>query len=174
MRERTPFDEVELAGDKSHIARSKKYGPVKPKGKFKAGRPQQPADLTPEEVVVWEKTIKILADQNTLTASDGPALELYVRIFCEHARESKKLADEGRVYITQKLDRHGYSITIHAQNPRSRVVDCLHKQLVTLLRELSLFPARRSRVALTVEPTDEVSEGQRLLLAANEIMGETN
>lgn len=134
---------------------------------FAAGRPDLPADLSPQERAVWESVADELQERGTLTPADGASIALYAQTFCTHRAERDLLEKEGRVIVVSKLDKHKDAILVHSVNPRVRIVSDLEKRLLALLKQLGMTPATRTARQATIpekqNPQSALTELDKLM-----------
>lgn len=113
--------------------------------------PQPPADMSPDALAVWRKTLKELGYMRIASPSDADALACYCEAVVLHQRASKELIDSALVVRSER----GY-----IKNPLIAVQRDAAATVRAFAQQFGLTPSARSGIRMP-EATDD--EKERLL-----------
>jgi P27 family predicted phage terminase small subunit len=105
-----------------------------------------PKHLSPEGVVAWREASRLLKQRGTLSAGDGPTLEIYAETRARWIAAKKDLAERGLQIIVTMLDKNGNAVEREKTNPNLKVAEVCEKQLLALAKSLGLTPDTREKV----------------------------
>ena len=105
-----------------------------------ADPPELPDHLDAEAAIEWHKITAILSQMRILSVADKAAIAIYCQAWSTMIEAHKQVREFGAVVKSP----NGYPI----QNPHLSIANGAAKQLKTMLTELGLTPAARSRVSV--------------------------
>jgi P27 family predicted phage terminase small subunit len=123
--------------DAHGVGRDKAGRPVNEGPSFVRLIPQAPADLSPEELEVWEETTEELGRLKLTKPIDGPTLVAYVAAYGRLLEARRIIRDEGMMRDTSR----GW-----AAHPMVKVAEVAGAQVVRFATELGCTPASEQRL----------------------------
>lgn len=114
--------------------------------------PEKPADLGPVASKAWDYVVKILSDMRVLDKADAMTVELLCQARADWIEAREVLQFEGAYYTSNN--------GLIRAHPMLAMRNEASKRMLTLLAELGMTPASRSKVSAvpTDEPDDPAAE----------------
>jgi len=105
-------------------------------------RPKPPEHIkaNPLALVEWKRLVRILWPTGVLTEAESDVLALYCTAYCQWVEATKEVTKHGMVVKSPN--------NFPIQNPYLGVANQAAKQMRSLLIELGMTPASRSRIAV--------------------------
>jgi len=100
-----------------------------PESQFPAGRPRRPKHLSPVAADKWREMVRLLTRRKTLTAADGPALEVFCEIYARWRLLVEDIQNEGVNVDDESVTKSGQVITHRVVNPSCKAAAQLEGQM---------------------------------------------
>jgi P27 family predicted phage terminase small subunit len=110
------------------------------------GKPRRPKSLSKEAKRIHRELCAMLEERAALTRGDSELLRLYCSLHDRQRHAQAKIDVEGEVCIYTRLDSHGEPHDQEKENIWLGVAERAEKQMLTILVQLGLTPAARTRV----------------------------
>jgi P27 family predicted phage terminase small subunit len=109
----------------------------RPAPRLLPGAPKAPTDLDQRGLVEWRRISSLMEKRGTLSEEFGPAMLLYCNFYSIWAKAKDEIRKKGLVYKANGLLK---------THPAIKIVQQLAPALRSLLSDLCLTPASRSRL----------------------------
>lgn len=111
------------------------------------GRPRMPEGLSESQQKKWKDIVRMLRRRKTVTPADGPAIELYVRIWAQWWRCCDYIDEHGPIVKEVRQSAGGgQPYAVDVPNPAIKLAASLAAQLESLLKEMGMTGVSRKKV----------------------------